>query len=45
MCWANNPGPGFYDFEKLGQKQFNASGENKIFQSKVPNCKDAKIKI
>jgi hypothetical protein len=42
--WANNPGPGVYDFEKLGQKQFNSSGENKVFQSKVPNCKDAAIK-
>jgi hypothetical protein len=44
MTWANNPGPGVYDFDKLGQKQFNSSGENTVFQSKVPNCKDAKNK-
>jgi len=44
MCWANNPGPGVYDFQKLGQKQFNATGESTIFQSKVPNCKDSKVK-
>jgi hypothetical protein len=42
MCWAQNPGPGVYDFEKAGQKQFNSTGQNKVFQSKVPNCKDKK---
>jgi len=25
-CWAQNPGPGVYDFDKMGQKQFNSSG-------------------
>jgi hypothetical protein len=24
--WANNPGPGVYDWDKLGQQTFNASG-------------------
>ena len=44
QCWAKNPGPGVYDFEKSKSKNFNASGENKIFQSKVPNCKEMPIK-
>lgn len=44
MCWASNPGPGVYDFDKPGHKNFHANGENTVFQSKVPNCKDAKIK-
>ena len=44
MTWASNPGPGVYDYEKLGQKQFNSSGENTVFQSKVPNCKSAGMK-
>lgn len=39
-----NPGPGFYDFEKQGAKNFNSNGNYSIFQSKVPNCKDAKIR-
>lgn len=43
-CWSNNPGPGVYDWERQGQHTFNASGQNKVFQSKVPNCKDAKSK-
>ena len=38
MCWASNPGPGVYDYEKPSAKQFNANGENTVFQSKVPNC-------
>jgi hypothetical protein len=33
-----------YDFEKLGVKNFNSNGNYSVFQSKVPNCKDAKIK-
>ena len=44
MCWANNPGPGTYDFEKAGQKQYNASGKNTVFESKVANCKDAEVR-
>lgn len=45
MCWASNPGPGVYDYEKPGTKQFNANGENTVFQSKVPNCqKPTKVK-
>lgn len=24
--WANNPGPGVYDWDKLGQQTYNASG-------------------
>mmetsp|Transcript_9990 Transcript_9990/g.15113 ORF Transcript_9990/g.15113 Transcript_9990/m.15113 type:complete len:199 (+) Transcript_9990:258-854(+) len=44
MCWAKNPGPGVYDFEKPAAKQFNATGESHTFQSKVPNCKDSKVK-
>ena len=44
MCWASNPGPGVYDYEKAGAKLFNAGGENTVFQSKVPNRKDAKVK-
>lgn len=45
MCWASNPGPGVYDYEKTGAKQFNANGENTVFQSKVPNCqKPEKVK-
>jgi hypothetical protein len=39
-----NPGPGVYDFEKQGAKNFNSNGNYSVFQSKVPNCKDAKIK-
>lgn len=42
--WASNPGPGVYDCDKLGQKNFNSSGENRVFQSKVPNCKDVTLK-
>lgn len=29
--WVNNPGPGVYDYEKLGQKFHNASGMNTVF--------------
>ena len=41
-----NPGPGAYDQEdKAKQKKyFNSQGKTSIFLSKVPNCKDAKIK-
>jgi hypothetical protein len=28
MPWSNNPGPGVYDYEKLGSKAFNSTGEN-----------------
>lgn len=31
MCWASNPGPGVYDYEKAGSKLFNAGGENTVF--------------
>ena len=31
MCWASNPGPGVYDYEKPGAKLFNAGGENTVF--------------
>ena len=39
-----NPGPGTYDYEKLAAKQFNNNGELSVFQSKVPNAKDTKVK-
>lgn len=41
-----NPGPGTYsDTEKSKQpKAFNSTGNTSIFISKVPNCKDTKIK-
>ena len=41
-----NPGPGTYDdLEKSKQpKVFNPQVNTTIFASKVPNCKDAKIK-
>jgi len=40
-----NPGPGQYEFQNPGDKKnFNAQGLNAIFLSKVPNCKDSKIK-
>ena len=39
------PGPGKYDpAVPVDQKQFNATGNNSIFMSKVPNCKEAKNK-
>lgn len=38
------PGPGVYEFEILGQKNFNSSGQYSVFQSRVPNCKDKPIK-
>jgi hypothetical protein len=39
------PGPGKYDEGNLTQpKNFNAKGEGSIFLSKVPNCKDSKIR-
>lgn len=31
MAWHGNPGPGVYDFEMIDKKQFNSTGENKIF--------------
>ena len=40
-----NPGPGQYEFQNPDDKKnFNAQGLNAIFLSKVPNCKDSKIK-
>jgi hypothetical protein len=39
-----NPGPGNYDYEVQNPKNFNSNVNYSIFQSKVPNCKDAKIK-
>lgn len=39
------PGPGKYEStEETGPKNFNAKGEGSIFLSKVPNCKDAKLR-
>lgn len=40
------PGPGSYDEPAVVKegKQFASSGNYSIFTSKVPNCKDAKIK-
>lgn len=40
------PGPGGYDApETVGNKKsFNATGNFSVFSSKVPNCKDIKIK-
>ena len=31
QTWDKNPGPGVYDYTKLGQKQFNSTGENTTF--------------
>lgn len=46
MPSKDNPGPGHY--ESLNpteeRKDFNAQGQNAIFLSKVPNCKDLKTK-
>ena len=43
-----NPGPGVYDHNDTEiakeKKTFNSQGKTSIFLSKVPNCKDAKIK-
>jgi hypothetical protein len=41
-----NPGPGSYDQvqQPAPKKSFNSLGGASIFLSKVPNCKDAKIK-
>lgn len=40
-----NPGPGQYeDVNVVAKKAFNSLGTQSIFTSKVPNCKDAKIK-
>ena len=40
-----NPGPGEYESMNADdRKNFNAQGQNAIFLSKVPNCKDTKIK-
>lgn len=44
MTSPSNPGPGTYDFSMLEKKNFSANGEYEVFKSKVPNCKDAKIK-
>lgn len=39
------PGPGKYEPQlPVEGKQFNSTGNYSIFSSKVPNCKDAKIK-
>ena len=39
------PGPGKYEPTlPVDQKQFNSTGNYSIFMSKVPNCKDSKIK-
>lgn len=40
------PGPGGYDAPETvaNQKSFNATGNLAVFSSKVPNCKDIKIK-
>ena len=41
-----NPGPGAYDDKKPNEekKAFNSQGNTSVFLSKVPNCKDGKIK-
>lgn len=41
-----NPGPGTYDDKKPGEdkKTFNSQVKTSVFISKVPNCKDGKIK-
>ena len=43
-----NPGPGTYDQPDVEiakeKKTFNSQGNTSIFLSKVPNCKDSKIK-
>ena len=39
------PGPGKYDgVLPVDNKQFNSTGNYSIFMSKVPNCKEAKIR-
>ena len=42
FTWPQNPGPGTYDFQKLEGKHFNLSGQNTVFQSKVPNVQGLK---
>ena len=41
-----NPGPGSYDGQEVAKTKatFHSQGNNSIFLSKVPNCKDAKIR-
>ena len=41
-----NPGPGAYDNTETSKekKTFNSQVTTSIFMSKVPNCKDAKLK-
>lgn len=39
------PGPGKYDRQDAEKnRNFNAKGEESVFLSRVPNCKDAKIR-
>jgi hypothetical protein len=39
------PGPGKYNpAQAVHHKTFNSTGNASIFMSKVPNCKEAKIK-
>ena len=44
MTSAANPGPGTYENPNVSPKAFNATGQSSVFQSKVPNVKDLKIK-
>ena len=42
---TDNPGPDKYEsVDVKAKKNFNSTVKNSIFSSKVPNCKDAKIK-
>ena len=42
---TDNPGPDKYESQNPhAKKTFNPQGGNSIFSSKVPNCKNAKIK-
>lgn len=43
LCSRENPGPDKYDNSKVDSpKNFNSRGQDAIFLSKVPNCKDTK---
>lgn len=45
LCSRENPGPGKYDDKTVvTPKNFNSRGQDAIFLSKVPNCKDSKIR-
>ena len=45
LCSRENPGPGKYENARVDSpKNFNSRGQDAIFLSKVPNCKDTKIR-